>query len=43
MMYLRCVHGANDSRVEVRSAWKEIEKWRSNKDIKLRFDFLEGV
>ena len=43
VMFLRCVHGANDSRVEVKSAWQEIDNWRSSKDIKRRFGFMNGI
>ncbi len=43
VMYLRCVHTANDSRVEVKSAWKEINNWRGTGDVKRRFGFMRDI
>lgn len=42
-MFIRCIHTGNDSRVEVSEGWGEVSNWRSQRDIKRRFGFLEGI
>lgn len=42
-MFLRCVHGANDSRVAPRDRWKEVSDWRNDPDIRSRFAFMTGL
>ena len=39
-MFLRCVHSANDSRVDQTQRWAEVENWRTLPDIVKRFGFL---
>lgn len=39
-MFLRSVHGTNDSRVARTGRWKPVDPWRENEDIRSRFPWL---
>ncbi len=39
-MFLRSLHGANDSRVEVTDRWEQVADWRHSPDITRRFPWL---
>ena len=39
-MFLRSVHGMNDSRVARTDRWKPLDPWRENPDIRARFPWL---
>jgi hypothetical protein len=39
-MFLRCVHGLNDSRVARTARWQPVEPWREDRDIRARFPWL---
>jgi hypothetical protein len=39
-MFLRSVHGMNDSRVAVTGRWKPVDPWREDPDIRSRFPWL---
>jgi hypothetical protein len=39
-MFLRSVHGMNDSRVARTGRWRPVERWREDADIRVRFPWL---
>jgi hypothetical protein len=39
-MFLRSVHGMNDSRVARTERWKRVDPWREDQDIRARFPWL---
>jgi hypothetical protein len=39
-MFLRSVHGMNDSRVARTERWKRVDPWREDPDIRARFPWL---
>lgn len=43
LMFVRSLHGHNDSRAEVTAQWKEIEHWQDNSDLMKRFPYLVGI
>ncbi len=40
-MFVRSLHGLNDSRVEVGQAWREVAGWQADPDISRRFPYLD--
>lgn len=42
-MFVRSVHGLNDSRVTVTQRWQKIENWRSESEILERFPFMRLI
>jgi hypothetical protein len=39
-MFVRAIHSANDSRVEVGERWQELDNWRDNADMAQRFPYM---
>lgn len=39
-MFVRSVHEANDSRVEVSAKWRAVPDWRQDADVRARFPYL---
>jgi Putative rhamnosyl transferase len=42
-MFVRGLHGLNDSRVSVSERWKELPDWQGDPEIALRFPWLAGL
>jgi hypothetical protein len=39
-MFIRSVHGMNDSRVAPTNRWRRVDPWREDADIRVRFPWL---
>ncbi|MES2435374.1 MAG: glycosyltransferase [Pseudomonadota bacterium] len=42
-MFVRSVHEANDSRVEVSAKWRAVPDWRQDADVRTRFPYLPNL